>query len=144
LPLAWSVDDALALHIVDAIPAAFGSARHEGTERREGYRHGALERTITTGDGVRVLRVPRGRVCKDGSTKEFHSQLLPRYARRTRDVDVAILGSYLAGANSRRIRTALKPLLGERHLSKSAVSRIVMRLKVLLTTLQTRDLCDER
>jgi putative transposase len=42
--------------------------------------------------------------------------------------------------NSRRIRTALKPLLGERHLSRSAVSRIVARLKALFATWQTRDL----
>lgn len=74
----------------------------------------------------------------------IRSQLLPRYARRTRDVDAAILGSYLAGTNSRRIRTALKPLLGERHLSKSAVSRIVARLKALFTTWQARNLSGER
>jgi hypothetical protein len=33
-------------------------------------------------------------------------------AQRTRDVDAAIVGSYLAGPNSPRSRTALKPLLG--------------------------------
>ena len=60
-----------------------------------------------------------------GETTEFRSELLPRYARRTREVDEAILGTYLSGANSRRIRKALKPLLGEEHLSKSAVSRVV-------------------
>ena len=78
------------------------------------------------------------------ATREFHSQLLPRYARRTREIDDAILGCYLGGINSRRIRTALKPLLGERHLSKSAVSRIVGRLKVLFATWQGRDLSAER
>jgi transposase-like protein len=36
------------------------------------------------------------------------------------------------------------PLLGERHLSKSAVSRIVARLKALFTTWQARDLRAER
>lgn len=46
--------------------------------------------------------------------------------------------------NSRRIRTALKPLLGERHLSKSAVSRIVGWLKALFTTWRDRDLSTER
>ena len=60
-----------------------------------------------------------------GETTEFRSELLPRYARRTREVDEAILGTYLSGANSRRICKALKPLLGEEHLSKSAVSRVV-------------------
>ena len=105
------------------LTAALGSARHERTERREGYRHGALERTITTADGPRRLRVRRGRVREtDGRTKEFHSELLPRYARRTRDVDAAILGSYLAGANSRRIRTALKPLLGERYVEERGLA----------------------
>lgn len=130
--------------VLDAeLTVALGSARHERTDLREGYHHGALERTITTSDGPRVLRVPRGHVRnEDGSTTEFHSHLLPRYARRTRDVDVAILGSYLPGANSRR--TALKPLLGERHLSKSAVSRIVARLRALFTIGQTRDLRGQR
>ena len=143
--LRQQVREAIETVLEAELTAALGSARHERTERREGYRHGALERTITTSDGARVLRVPRGRVREeDGTTKEFRSQLLPRYARRTRDVDAAILGSYLAGANSRRIRTALKPLLGERHLSKSAVSRIVARLKALFTTWQTRDLRGER
>jgi transposase-like protein len=70
--------------------------------------------------------------------------VLPRYARRTRDVDDAVLGCYLAGANSRRIRVALKPLLGTQHLSKSAVSRVVARLKALFEQWQTRDLQTER
>src|SRR5207249_1982821 len=48
------------------------------------------------------------------------------------------------GINSRRIRTALKPLLGERHLSKSAVSRIVGRLKALFVSWQDRDLSAAR
>jgi transposase-like protein len=143
--LRQQVREAIETVLEGELTAALGSARHERTERRQGYRHGALERTITTTDGPRVLQVPRGRVRQaDGTTKEFHSQLLPRYGRRTRDVDAAILGSYLAGVNSRRIRTALKPLLGERHLSKSAVSRIVARLKALFTTWQARDLRDER
>jgi putative transposase len=143
--LRQQVREAIETVLEGELTAALGSARHERTERRQGYRHGALERTITTSDGPRVLQVPRGRVRQaDGTSKEFHSQLLPRYGRRTRDVDAAILGSYLAGVNSRRIRTALKPLLGERHLSKSAVSRIVARLKALFTTWQARDLQDER
>ena len=51
------------------------------------------------------MRVPRGRLASpDGRTREFHSQLLPRYARRTREIDEAILSCYLGGVNSRRIR----------------------------------------
>ena len=68
---------------------------------------------------------------------------MPRYARRTREVDEAILGTYLSGANSRRIRKALKPLLGEEHLSKSAVSRVVSRLKERFEEWQNRALSEE-
>jgi transposase-like protein len=110
---------------------------------RRGYRHGAIIRTVTTAEGTRALEVPRGRVRTATGTKEFRSEM-PRYARRTRDVDDALLACYLAGANSRRIRTALKPVLGETHLSKSAVSRVVARLKALFTTWQGRDLHGQR
>ena len=136
---------ALEVALKEELAATLASDRHERTDRRRGYRNGTIERTITTPEGTRTVAVPRGRIVgRDGETQEFHSQLLPRYARRTREIDEAILGCYLGGVNSRRIRTALKPLLGERHLSKSAVSRIVARLKALFATWQDRDLSAER
>lgn len=136
---------ALDVALAEELAAALASSRHERTEQRRGYRNGSRERTITTPDGPRTVSVPRGRMAgADGATQEFRSQLLPRYARRTREIDDAILGCYLGGVNSRRIRTALKPLLGERHLSKSAVSRIVARLKALFVAWQGRDLSTER
>jgi transposase-like protein len=79
----------------------------------------------------------------DGSTTEFRSEILPRYARRTQEVDEAILGVYLAGGNSRRIRKALAPLLGEANLSKSSISRVVTRLKTLFAAWRIRDLSHE-
>ena len=39
------------------LTAALGSGRHERTARRAGYRHGTVDRTLTTRDGVRQLRV---------------------------------------------------------------------------------------
>ena len=139
------IREALDVALAEELAAALASNRHERTDQRRGYRNGSRERTITTPDGARTVSVPRGRiVAPAGARKEFHSQLLPRYARRTREIDDAILGCYLGGVNSRRIRTALKPLLGERHLSKSAVSRIVARLKALFATWQDRDLSMER
>jgi transposase-like protein len=47
---------------------------------------------------------------------------------RTERVDEAILGVYLSGTNTRRIRGALAPLLRGGPLSKDAVSRLVGRL----------------
>ena len=52
-------------------------------------------------------------------------------------------GTYLSGTNSRRIRKALKPLLGEEHLSKSAVSRVVSRLKERFEEWQNRAVSEE-
>lgn len=139
------IREALDIALKEELAAVLASERHERTNRRRGYRNGSIERTLTTPEGTRTVTVPRGRIVDgDGITREFHSQLLPRYARRTREIDEAILGCYLGGVNSRRIRTALKPLLGERHLSRSAVSRIVARLKVLFTSWQDRDLSNER
>jgi transposase-like protein len=59
-------------------------------------------------------------------------------------VDQALLGAYLAGANTRRIRKALAPLLGEKYLSKSAISRLVGRRKALFEEWRQRDLSGER
>jgi transposase-like protein len=91
------------------------------------------------------VRVPRGRLFDGkGRATEFRSALLPRYARRTTEIDEAILGIYLAGGNSRRIRKALEPLLGPAHLSRSAVSRVVSRLKGLFEAWDRRELAAER
>jgi Transposase, Mutator family len=78
------------------------NAGRAGRTRRwqRGYRNGSLEWTITAPEGTRRVTVPRGRIAgTDGRTTEFHSQLLPRYARRTREIDEAILSCYLGGVN---------------------------------------------
>jgi transposase-like protein len=132
--------------VLDAeLLAALGADDHERTARRQGYRHGTVSRTVTTPEGVRTLTVPRGRVRgPDGLPREFQSTVLPRYARRTREVDEALLGCYFGGINTRRIRRALQPLFGEAHLSKSAVSRVVARVKEQFLTWQQRSLAEER
>jgi transposase-like protein len=118
--------------------------KSDRSETRRGYRHGAIERTVTTENGPQRLKVPRGRVADEtGATTEWRSGMLPASQRRTRAVDDAILGVYLAGGNTRRIRTALEPLIGTLNLSKSAVSRIVTRLKASYEAWRTRDLSDE-
>ncbi len=128
----------------EELAEALGTGRYERSPVRRGYRNGAEARRITTAQGTRAVTVPRGRVAKRGGvTVEFRSSLLPRYARRTQEIDEAILSCYLAGANSRRIRKALSPILGEEHLSKSAVSRVVGRLKDQFATWSSRDLSQE-
>ena len=138
------VQEAIEVVLAEELDVALGSARYERRPTRRGYRNGVEPRRVTTAMGSRELAMPRGRVRQaDGSTKEFRSQLLPRYARRTREIDEAIVSCYLAGTNSRRIRKALAPLLGEQNLSKSAVSRVVGRLKALFAAWSSRDLSGE-
>jgi len=128
----------------EELSLALGAEKSDRAETRRGYRHGAVERTVTTENGPQRMKVPRGRIAEsDGTTQEWRSGMLPAYARRTRAVDDAILGVYLAGGNTRRIRRALEPLLGTLNLSKSAVSRIVARLRTSFEAWRTRDLSGE-
>ena len=139
------VREAIEITLEEELAEALGCGRYERSGERRGYRNGSQQRTITTAYGRKDLEIPRGRlVSEDGSSEEFRSEIVPRYARRSREVDEAILGAYLAGANSRRIRKALAPLLGEAHLSKSAVSRVVSRLKEHFARWSERDLSEER
>jgi putative transposase len=71
---------------------------------------------------------------------EWQSRVLPRYQRRLPELDAAIVTAYLSGANSRRVSNALRPLLGNAPLSKSAVSRLVGKLKVNFEQWQSRRL----
>ncbi len=128
----------------DELSLALGTGHYERSTVRRGYRNGSERRRISTGEGIRELEVPRGRVATaEGTTTEFRSRLLPRYAQRSVEVDEAILAGYLAGANSRRIRKALAPLLGEANLSKSAVSRVAACLKELFAQWSQRELSGE-
>jgi transposase-like protein len=137
--------EAIEAVLEEELTAALGSEAYERSDDRRGYRNGVQVRTMTAASGSHEVRIPRGRLIDDeGTTSEFQSEILPRYARRTKEVDEAVLGVYLAGANSRRIRKALEPLLGSVNLSKSAVSRVVGRLKALFEAWSYRDLSTER
>src|SRR3990172_765231 len=88
----------------EELTAALGADGYERVATRCGYRHGSRPRTVTTGLGPVALAVPRGLLTHpDGTTAEWRSQSLPRSQRRTPGVDAAILGTYLAGCNTRRL-----------------------------------------
>jgi transposase-like protein len=145
LRLRQRVLEAVERVLEEELVEALGTARYERSPDRCGYRNGRERRRLTTALGPQELRVPRGRIVDpDGDEHEFRSAVLPRYARRTREVDEAILGAYLAGANTRRIRKALEPLLGTEHLSRSAVSRVVAHLRERFRHWRERDLGQER
>lgn len=117
-------------------------------EARQGYRHGTRERTLTTSLGPTTFDMPRARVRTSGAqmqeqTQEWRSQMVPRYHRRSDVVDEAILGVYLSGTNTRRIKGALAPLLRGGPLSKDAVSRLVGRLAEDFETWRSRELVED-
>ncbi len=119
--LRQNIQDLLRRRVLEAVQTvleeelseALGTGWYERSEARQGYRNGHETRRITTSMGTQELEVPRGRIVGEhGRSREFRSEILPRYQRRTREVDEAILGAYLSGANTRRVRKALEPLIG--------------------------------
>lgn len=129
----------------EELNAALGTGCRERSPERRGYRKGKRRRTITTSNGKHEIAMPRGEYFEpdaDGK-KEWNSQILPRYCRRTEAVDEAVVRAYLGGTNTRRIKQALAPLLKGAGLSKSTVSRIVARLSEAFEAWRTRDLSQE-
>ncbi len=129
----------------EELEAALGARKSVRVgDSRQGYRHGTRERTLTTSLGPTTIAMPRARIQQaDGSRIEWRSATMRRYQRRTTRVDEAILGVYLAGGNTRRIKGALAPLLRGGPLSKDAVSRLVGRLREDFETWRNRDLTEE-
>jgi putative transposase len=128
--------------IEEELEAALGAARSARVgSRRAGYRNGTRARTVTTSLGPSTFAMPRARVHEaEGTGREWRSRIIGRYERRTERVDEALLGVYLSGTNTRRIRGALAPLLRGAPLSKDAISRLVGRLREDFAAWATRDL----
>jgi putative transposase len=120
--------------------AALGATPYERSSARRGYRNGTKERTLAGPTGPQALTLPRATLFRAVGAKEWTSTILPRYQRRMREVNEAVVVTYLAGGNTRRIRGALRPLLKAAPLSKSAVSRLVATLKDGLEAWRARSL----
>lgn len=133
--------------VAEELEEALGAARYERmvqAEARAGYRHGTRERTVTTSLGTTAVTLPRARVFEaDGDDSEWASKILPRYARRARAVDNALVHAYLAGTNTRRVKLALKPMLKDAPLSRSTVSRVVRVLRTSFDAWRTARLDDK-
>ena len=124
----------------EELRAALGTTPYERSQLRRGYRNGTKTRTLTGPTGPVALTLPRATLF--AGAKEWTSRIVPRYHRRMPEVNEAIVATYLAGGNTRRIRGALQPLLRAAPLSKSAVSRVTATLKDGLEAWRTRSLAD--
>jgi transposase-like protein len=124
----------------EELRAALGTTPYERSQLRRGYRNGTKTRTLTGPTGPVALTLPRATLF--AGAQEWTSRIVPRYHRRMPEVNEAIVATYLAGGNTRRIRGALQPLLRAAPLSKSAVSRVTATLKDGLEAWRTRSLAD--
>jgi hypothetical protein len=120
-----AVREAIEAAVEAELVATLGAGRYERRDSRQGYRNGTKTRTLSGPTGAMALTLPRATVATAGGRTEWTSTLVPRYQRRLAEVNTAVLGTYLAGGNTRRIRGALAPLLHGAPLARSAVSRIV-------------------
>lgn len=126
----------------EELARALGAGRYERQSERRGYRNGRKTRRLTGPTGPMALTLPRATLAGPGGEREWASTIVPRYQRRMREVNEAVIATYLAGGNQRRIHGALRPLLKAAPLSRSAVSRIVATLKDGLTAWALRPLAD--
>jgi transposase-like protein len=125
------------------LEAALGRGRYERAGGAVGYRHGHRKRQLTGSFGPVEIAVPRARLREeDGSAREWRSAVLPRYARRTRQLEALIAGAYLAGTNTRRVQRALGALF-RGAVGKDVVSRAWRKVKVDWDAWGRRDLAGE-
>jgi putative transposase len=129
--------------IEEEFEAAMGLGWYERGEGRRGYRKGTRKRSVTSRNGCHQIAMPRGQYIESDGKKEWNSQILPPYQRRTDEVEDALVMTYLSGTNTRRIKPALAPLLEGAALSKSTVSRMVARLSEGFEAWRKRDLTQE-
>jgi putative transposase len=123
---------ALLTQAVEAEVAGF-LAKHAdlktGTGRQRVVRHGHLpEREIMTGIGPVAVRQPRvrDREAGEGERIRYSSSILPRYARRSKSLEVLIPVLYLKGISSGDFEEALAALVGKDApgLSASTIARL--------------------
>src|SRR6478672_5296575 len=108
-----------------------------------GYRHGRRARQLLGSFGAVTISVPRARLNEaDGTSREWRSEALPRYARMTRQVEALIAGAYLSGTNTRRVRRALAALF-RGAVGKDVVSRTWRKVKTNWDAWNRRDLAAE-
>jgi len=125
------------------LASALGRGRYERRPAAKGWRNGTRERRLIGSFGPVEIAVPRARLrAEDGSTREWRSAALPRYARMTRQVEALIASAYLAGTNTRRVKGALRALF-KGAVGKDVVSRTWRKVKVDWEAWGRRDLAGE-
>jgi transposase-like protein len=127
----------------EELTAFLGADSYARSEVRRGYRNGTKTRTLCTSFGPSEITVPRAVLFNGQRRTEWQCQSIPRYARRTREVEGALMGLYFGGVSTRKVKQALRPLLKDSPMSKSAVSRVIVNLQGYFESWSRRDLAGE-
>jgi len=118
-------------------------AADDGSAPVTGHRHGSRTRSLIGTFGPIEIEVPRARLdTPAGGTKEWKSQALRAYQRRTLAADALIASTYLSGTNTRRVRRALAALFGGK-VGKDTVSRTWRKVKSDWDAWNARSLAEE-
>src|SRR3979411_781709 len=124
----------------------YGRSQMAGNEAKAGvtgHRHGRRTRSLTGTFGPIEIAVPRARLDDaEGKTTEWRGGAVRAYQRRTLAADALIVGSYLAGTNTRRVRRALAALFGG-TVGKDTVSRTWRKVKSDWDAWNSRSLAGE-
>jgi putative transposase len=97
-------------------------------------RNGCYRRHLLTELGMIELHVPRTRTCSA-------LKVVRAYARRARDVDRMILACFVLGLSTRKVASALLPVLG-RPVSPATVSAVAKQLDAAVAAFHRRPLKD--
>ena len=139
----------LAVALEDEVKTFVSERQHwklaDGRSRvvRNGY---LPKRSIQTGIGEIAVRVPRTRD-RGGTGKEevFISSLIPKYLRKSGQLEECLPLLYLHGLSSNSFRAALSPIFGERaaNLAPSTIHRLRAEWSAQYEEWQKRDLSEK-
>ena len=111
---------------------------NQRSEKRRDERAGYRSRSLVTALGrIKRLRVPRMR------RKRFRTRLWGYYRRRIAPIDRAVMESFVCGVATRKVKRALRSILGDGIVSHQSVSRIIARLNASLSEWQCHRIADD-
>ncbi|MCX5804189.1 MAG: IS256 family transposase [Proteobacteria bacterium] len=127
----------LQIAIEEELKAFIGRDYYERrTDNQKGLRSGFKPRTIKTGCGDIEIEMPQVR----NTDIPFHSQLLPPYLTRIKEIEETIPLLYMHGLSTRKVKKAVGKLLGTRGLSHQNVIKISKKIVVEFNAWKKRDL----
>jgi putative transposase len=127
----------------EELAATLGRGRYDRSGDTAGHRNGHRDRQLLGTFGSMTVSVPRARVTdSDGKQAEWRSKALPAYKRLTVQAERLIVGAYLAGTNTRRVRRALAALF-DGAVGKDTVSRTWRKVQSDWEAWQKRDLAGD-